>query len=196
MSTPAQRLQFLVEFAQMDLATLRPGDWLNLRDDLMSFLGMGMEGFARTDTAAIIGDVTQPPFPDSFPEASFRSLQAEIAAILRAMLDDRGGEQTHAHPGTTPIAIEYVLRSADSGAPHPWYNAVYVLGATRDVCLHIFFHLLAHVRTTMILRCPECGTIFYRRRNQDYCSRPCVNRVSQRRFRARHEAETVSAAAR
>src|SRR5262245_9598072 len=40
MQTADDRLTFAVRFAQMDLDHLRAGDWLNLRDDADTFLGL------------------------------------------------------------------------------------------------------------------------------------------------------------
>jgi hypothetical protein len=34
----AERLKFAVQFAPLDLDRLRPGDWMNLRDDLGQFI--------------------------------------------------------------------------------------------------------------------------------------------------------------
>ena len=154
MKTAAERLQFVIRFAQMDLDTLRPGDWLNLLDDLMAFLGMGAEGFSLTEAGEIMWRVIEPPHPDIFPEFAFRELQAEIDGILQALLDDRRSEHAGRETPVTRICTAYVIHSADAGAPRPGSNVLTILGATRDVCLHILLHLLSQERTHQILRCP------------------------------------------
>jgi uncharacterized C2H2 Zn-finger protein len=61
-------------------------------------------------------------------------------------------------------------------------------GSTRDTFLLRLSLLLGARDAPRLLRCPECGTIFFRRKNQAYCARSCVNRVTQRRWRERQEA--------
>src|SRR6516225_12304326 len=84
------RLQFVVTFVRLNLATLRPGDWLNLCDDLMAFLtgfrrapdaGPGQDAcvFAHGDVLAHPSD---PPTSDAFTPEVFAELQAEVLQFL------------------------------------------------------------------------------------------------------------------
>src|SRR5262249_34527937 len=110
MKTDAERLQFVIRFAQMDLDTLRPGDWLNLRDDLGAFLTgslYGQEYYA--DDTPTGGDVEvrpmDPPYPAEYPEDAFRELQEETLHILQTMVvAPRAGRSVWA-----PISIQAQL---------------------------------------------------------------------------------------
>jgi hypothetical protein len=64
-------------------------------------------------------------------------------------------------------------------------------GATRDLVLLRILMLLGQVNTSGLRCCPECDTVFLRNRNQAYCSRRCVNRVTQRRWRERQDAAAI-----
>jgi hypothetical protein len=195
LSSPAQRLQFVVQFAQMDLATLRPGDWLNLRDDLAAFLHGPWYGLDVTREPLPLDDAllvrpTAPPYPDTYPEEAFQQLQAETRTLLYDMvLGTR--DRTSAPLRLLPLQVHLGAPSLDGLVPVSGQHALVAEGSTRDVFLLLVFMLLKQVGSKRIVRCPECGTIFYRHGNQDYCSRPCVNRVSQRLWRHRHDAAST-----
>ena len=181
MKTDAERLQFVIRFAQMDLDTLRPGDWLNLRDDLGSFLTGSLYGheYYAGDTP-IGGDVEvcpmDPPYPLEYPEDAFRELQQETRYILRTMVvDSRAG-----HSVWDPISLQARLAtpSLDGLIPATGQHLLIAEGATRDMFLLLLFVLLARGSTARILHCPDCSTIFYRVGKQLYCSRTCSNQTN------------------
>src|SRR5262249_40087458 len=58
-------IDFVVRFAQADLEHFRPGDWQNLQDDLLQFLGW------------------PPPRRTALRRESLKSLQKDVAEILR-----------------------------------------------------------------------------------------------------------------
>ena len=192
MSSPAQRLRFVVQFAQLDLATFRPGDWLNLRDDLAAFLHGPWYGLDCTREPLPLADdwlvrPTVPPYPATYPEDAFHQLQAETRTVLLDMV--LGTRERRSAP-LTPVPLPSLALGAPSLGdlvPGAGQHALVAEGSTRDVFLFLFFLLLKQVGSQRIVRCPECGTIFYRHGNQDYCARPCVNRVSQRLWRQRHD---------
>jgi endogenous inhibitor of DNA gyrase (YacG/DUF329 family) len=41
-----------------------------------------------------------------------------------------------------------------------------------------------------VRRCPECQTVFYRVRKQQYCSRRCTNRANMRQWRQTEKGKT------
>src|SRR5919202_5707434 len=115
MATAAERLQFVIRFVQLDLDALRPGDWLNLRDDLMAFMlsGWTMQRVAHpprrgtqppSDSGVIAipqGGVKTPPDADT--KVLITALQTETRDVLRQLLDSRvsgmmvdGGVDLHA----------------------------------------------------------------------------------------------------
>jgi len=74
METAQDRLKFAVEFAEKDLRTLRPGDLLNMRDDLMAFL-LGTSTIK--EKGGILAMPLKPPFPQDYEVEDFEQLQLE-----------------------------------------------------------------------------------------------------------------------
>ena len=196
MKTDAERLQFVIRFAQMDLDTLRPGDWLNLRDDLGSFLTgslYGQEYYAGDTPMGRDVEVRpmDPPFPYEYPEDAFRELQEETRHILRTMVvAPRAGHSVWA---PIPLQVQLATPSLDGLIPATGQHLLIAEGATRDMFLLLVFVLLARGSTVRILRCPECSTIFYRVGKQLYCSRTCSNRANVRTWRQREEVKQAEA---
>jgi hypothetical protein len=172
MQTAAERLKFAISFAQLDLDRLRPGDWLNLRDDLTTFLGLQV-GRRRpvADTGGVLVAGLDGPQPEDLSIDDFRRLQAEVRSIL--------AEQVDVQPTGEHIASFRAIQA--EYAVLPW--AIYIRGPVHDMTLLTLMHLLFRQPTAPIRRCPECQTIFYRVRKQRYCSRPCVHRTAVRKWR-------------
>jgi len=175
----SERLQFAIRFAQMDLEALRPGDWLNLRDDLEVFLGC-KRGQRRPLAAKgeILATPLARPLPSELSEDDFRALQGEVKAILQSLV----------HEGflsalKTELHGHFALARFSTGD----FSVLTVHGATRDMCLLTLLYLLNQAPLGRIRRCPECGTIFYRIQKQQYCSRSCTNRANVRTWRQREE---------
>ena len=196
MKIDAERLQFVIRFAQMDLDTLRPWAWLKLRDDLGAFLTgslYGQEYYA--DDTPIGGDVEvrpmEPPYPDEYPEDAFRELQEETRHILQTMVVHPRAERSV----WAPISIQAQLAAPrlDGLIPAIGQHLLIAEGTTRDMFLLLVFLLLARGSTARILRCPECSTIFYRVGKQLYCSRTCSNRANVRTWRQREEVKQAEA---
>ena len=188
----AQRLRFVLEFAQRDLAKLRPGDWLNLRDDVQRVLvgaSFGPEFDAGIDAIpqpdGFMAYPIDPPFPADVPEEVFHRLQEETRTILHDMVL---GARESTTPAVPPVPLQVALRltSFEGLVAGPTPPFLIAQGALRDVFLWLVF-MLVQDGAALLARCPECGTIFYRNRNQDYCSRPCTNRVGQRQWRERRD---------
>jgi hypothetical protein len=200
MASAAQRLQFVVAFAQMDLEGFRPGDWLNLREDLGLCLAGPWAGLdLGRDPLPLAGDgndimvrATVPPFPDTYPAEHVQHLQAETYTILNDMVLATRESRTTTLP-SIPLQVAITIPSLDDLTAASGQHLLIVEGATRDVFLYLVMFLVQRGGGKYILRCPECQTIFYRNRNQEYCSRPCVNRVSQRLWRERHDAAVPDA---
>jgi hypothetical protein len=197
--TQEDRLQFAVRFAQMDLDTLRAGDWLNLREDFLGFLMMPMHlTHAQPYSTKLVTSIVSPeaspeifqplislgmvgiipeecPSAEAFSEDDFRALQADVRDWFSSLT----------HPlstGWLPPAIPMQARVALTE------GALQVHAPVRDLFLWHLFLLVLQEPLDRIRRCPECGTIFYRVKKQAYCSRKCGNRVTQRRWRERQEA--------
>lgn len=152
MEMPSKQLQFAVRFAQSDLQTFRPGDWLNLRDDVIGFFGWTPLGTLGASMA----------WPRSeFEPAALRELQHH----LRAMLEPWAGE-----PGE-------VRQSGGSGIPvQVTLKRRQVRGRLRDVFLLEVHLLLAIHGADRVRRCRECGSLFYKVGRMTQCQRRCTNR--------------------
>lgn len=173
METPEDRLRFAVEFSQVDLLNLRPGDLLNLRDDLYLFVhGHPNErvfpgGISATESSGSIRE---------FSSDDMRSLQAETYAALHSSATISGTS------AALPISVHLSL----SRNPSNWKkkNVLELLGSSRDCFLMILFHLLSQEPVNRIQACPGCNRIFYKAKRQKYCSRRCSNRVYMREYRS------------
>lgn len=187
MKTAEDRLRFAVGFAQLDLDHVRPGDWLNLREDLGAFLSPGVGGTLH-EVGGIIATPLKPPLPKEMPEADFKALQAEVRVLLGGIADHQASARKTQGPiggalSTFPVDVRYtILPLARLDPPRAILSAH---GATRDVTLLVLIHILAQSDLSPIRRCPEDGRLFYRVRRQEYCSRACVNRANKRTWRAR-----------
>ncbi len=211
MNTAEARLKFAVGFADLNLDALRPGDWLNLREDLARFLGFAPQG--RDTTLGAMGgaftDTLMPPYPQDYPKDLMHTLQAEVKGVMRALIETRrqipaqraalekGGVRFGPpfHPAyvVPQPAIRISVRPAwfDVANPTPAAadrNILWVSGSVRDVFVFVLAFLLAQEPRSRFQECPGCGRLFYRIRRQRYCSRPCVNRANLRAYRARAKA--------
>lgn len=197
MKTARDRLEFAIRFAQLDLTNIRPGNLLNLRDDLEAFHGYGptaTTGASLSDLGGIMAAPISSPLPSEFTEDDFKKLQAEVKELLLQLAVGNSASKSHEPPGagwavmsTFPVSARYsVLPLHSSGQTGSWITAQ---GDTRDVTLLRLFHLLSNNGSAPLRLCPEpeCGRLFYRVRRQEYCSKKCVNRANKRAARAKEK---------
>lgn len=180
-----ERLHMAVSFAQMELATLREGDWLNLREDFLAFLGHSRNPdrwLAISDAGGLGSDACEAPLPKDFSEQDFRALQAEVLTIIRAAAGDNMG----AKPPTITVHTALWVRPLDGGSSPCGGYQTHIWGATRDQFLFLLLDALRQEPPDRILRCPACHTLFVRAYTQAYCSRRCTNRATVRNWRTRH----------
>jgi hypothetical protein len=174
MMTGEERLKFVVQFAGMDLDRLRPGDRLNLLDDLGDFL---------TNDIVIVDGLP----PQKFRAGELRDLQREVKRVLTEMVAKRELPGNHLPLANFIPLIE--LEDATLGITPldslnmPGRNLFRVKLPVRGAFFLTLGVLLWQEPTHRILQCPECNTIFYRVRNQQYCGRTCVNRANKRAWR-------------
>jgi hypothetical protein len=196
MALRIERLHFAVRFAQMDLATLRKGDWLNLREDFLAFLGQSRDPRrwpTISDKGGLVTCTWEEPFPweeplpRNFSEQDFRALQEEVRTVLQAAAGDNTGEQ----PPMIGVKTELWVQPGDGSVFNPGGYITYIIGPTRDMFLFVLLDVLRHEPPDRILRCPECQTLFVRAYTQVYCSRRCTNRAGIRNWRTRQEAVTT-----
>jgi hypothetical protein len=188
-TTAAQRFRFVVRFAALDLTTLRTGDWVNLQEDLRDFL---LPTHADLRPGGLHTWPTEGHMPEEYTREDFTALQAETRDMLAMTIASRANPQAWvAKRLSIHCTNPHVPALPD---PHPGRHIMSVQGAVRDLFLLHVSHLSRAVNTAMLTRCPECDTVFLRKSNQVYCSKKCVNRVTQRRFRER-EATVATATA-
>jgi len=184
-SSAVQRLQWLVQFVEMDLDALRPWAWSKLREDLAAFLRtpwhhLYWEGSHLQMANDQILVMTS---EGDCPDATIRTVHHDARTIIYDMVV-ASREGTENPTLSLPLSLNLALDAMGDTSTHT--PVLIATGAMRDLFLLVTFLLLKEVGTDHILRCPECGALFYRGKNQRYCSRPCVNRVSQRRWQERH----------
>jgi endogenous inhibitor of DNA gyrase (YacG/DUF329 family) len=185
-------LRFAIAFAIMDLNQLGEGDWLNLRKDLTNFARLFGRPMQEAEDDATIFGVAAWPLPGSsitvkFTHKMIHTLQVDVSNFLHYSLDlkayydaARRGEDI-SPPARIPPDIH--ARQWLHWPEDPTKDAVlFASGELRDLFILRLIHLLqkdaSHLR-----RCPECQTIFYRVRKQEYCSRRCTNRANMREWR-------------
>jgi hypothetical protein len=196
MKTDAERLQFVIRFAQMDLDTLRAGDWLNLREDCMAFLGIEVHGGLTAiqtpeESGRIVALPLHAPLPTEFAVEDCIALQADTRRILDEWVGPAPGEQGMLSPHDIHVLYTVTRTRSQTGAS--WVSWLQVQGTTRELFLIILLHLLGRESMDAIRHCPECGTIFYRVGKQQYCSRPCSNRANVRTWRPKQAVKQVEA---
>lgn len=180
------RIEFVIRFVNTDLDHLRPGDWLNLRDDFTAFLGM-KEGAGFVWMGPIHGTPIDPPLPEDFTEGDFKTLQAELTTILTSFVSLKTGGSE----GITPrsLKLNASLIPLEMLGPRVEGRAFLSLtGATRDIFLMMVFMLFAFESTARIGACAECERIMLRTKKREYCSSRCQTRAYMRRYR---QQETV-----
>ena len=178
--TAVDRIKFAIRLANANLDMLRPGDWINLKDDLCDYLAYGEgRGYTLRDMGGIGANVIPgTPLPTEYGEREFRSLQAELRGILG------GATGTESSPiirfpnmGLSLMPLRFL------GLDHSFISG---LGSTRDTFLIVLFLLLAKQGVGNIAKCPQCGETFWRGiLRQKYCSRRCASSASVRAFYAR-----------
>jgi hypothetical protein len=204
MKTDAERLQFVVRFAQMDLSTLRRGDWFNLLEDLETFLISGeadrWEDSPELNRPSVstggffvfirdwMGGATRQNHEE------LQALQTETLAILSAVVC---GQQTGTLPlnwvPETALTVKTRVMNIGSFDHSRNRNILLVNGAPRDVFIFMLQLLLIREPTNRICVCPECRTLFYRIGKQQYCTRACSNRVNVRTWRQREDVKHAEA---
>ena len=186
LTTDVQRFRWAIWFAQLNLATLWTQNWLSLQTELRDFLNSTHADIAP---GGLVVNPTAPPMPEEFTREAFQALQADTNAMLQAVIQSRKDATSL---NLMPIQVRFAnvpTRPQEQGRTER--QVLIAEGSTRDLFLLRLWVLLGHVNTASLMRCRECSAIFYRQRNQEFCGRTCVNRVSQRRWRERHQPDVT-----
>ncbi len=176
MTNTTERLEWAMDFTRLDLANLRAGDKLNLREDLALFLGRVPGGYQPgRDIAGFvlsaIGNLENPT------DDEIARLQSKARELLEAAV---GRQKDHLKlRSLAKIRWQVVGDLAEGFFIHLW-------GPYQELFLFLLGKLITDQRAGDFCRCSECSGLFLRRDGrQIYCLPRCRNRVSQRADRAR-----------
>jgi hypothetical protein len=159
--------RLLVELAEFDPETARPGDWLNYQAGL-TMLTVG--GNVQMATHLLV----EKPLKLPDPETEVRAVHADLQKVVRQFA---AGGRVELVPVTAKVA-------AIGSEPAPT-GRLLVTGSRRDTAILMAVMLLARPEQPPLALCPEDGRVFLRVRRQQYCSRACVNRANVRAYRQR-----------
>ena len=184
MTTPRQRLRWLVDFVARDVTTLREGDLVHVREELRDFL-LPLHSSIAPGGLHVVPDDEHPPAPEQYSRPLLQALQSELHEGLTLVIRSRATNAILPYKKFKTLSSTAPHVPADKGAPgrHCWS----VKGSVRDLVLLLFYHLLATLDTAMLATCPECEKIFIKQSNQRQCSKACTSRVAGRAWRERHE---------
>jgi hypothetical protein len=187
MTTARQRFQFVVKFAALDFETLRPGDWLDLQDELNDFF-LPQHADLRPGGVHLWPD--EPRTYGMGPE-EFRALQAETRDVLLQVIASRDSGCAMPHKPFRDLRLTVPHAPAwESTAPgrHIWSAQ----GSVRDVFFFGLYALLVGSNTATLAKCPECDNVFLKKTNQVFCSRYCKNKLAYRHYRERQAAHDTT----
>jgi len=169
-------LKWAAKFAQSDLASFRPGDWSNARQDLSEFIGGNEKGSEDAEDE---------------DNSQIRDVQMAFKLDLTGLAFDPRGEQIGL-VRTIPLqnlAVNMQAKALDK----PFSQ---VLLKPLDLLTQARFALFAHLVGSQIVPsqlrvCPEDAVIFVLERKPQpaktyFCSPRCARRASSRAFYQRH----------
>lgn len=181
-----RRLSFVIDFAQMDLRSLKKEKWASLRVQLSMFLA-GERDIAKGHILFSTSDIQDADTPSIF------RLQLETRELLQQLVRNRnvtaGGELrvSQVRVDGLDCVIVPALDSFDWKTDTRLCvgrNQLWISGPPRDAFLMTLLLLLVNESTDRIRVCPECERIFLRIRRQEFCSSRCVDRRNKRQWRS------------
>src|SRR5262249_24204144 len=161
-----------VKFSQVDLDRLRPGDLLNLRDDLRNFL---LPTVGEKVESPVLTPLEQ-PLVTEYTQKDFKTLQREVYEYLDEL--DK----------TEPTSSHDIRFRLSSFKTEKWPAVSFATGPVRDLVL-LRLYLLLDLESDRIGRCQahDCNRIFYRKHKPKYCSSRCNGRHFMQMKRAEPE---------
>jgi hypothetical protein len=175
-------VDFLVRFASAELDSYRPGDWLNLREELETFTDTTYSTFPL---ALNVSPDEERPIQELLDDQFCRNAQQTAIRLL-------GGFVRNPTLYTVEGAGVVFLPSLEA---HSLLRVVVKVHKQEDlppvqVTLWADLMTVFELRAVLVLGspaalerlrgCPECGAVFLRVRKQRYCSRKCVNKANMR----------------
>lgn len=191
--TTEKVLRWLLRFAWTDLSKLSEGQWLDFEEEFHEFLR-----YAPPASRKKITKWPRPPEMTSFISewSALRGLAEESQANLRAWLERL--MQTHElefDPMPLTLRLRRLRYFVDSDVVKD--SKLPEQGGLESIFQNahqVFAYLVAHILAAhcgRLRRCTECQIIFLvDRRQQVFCSSRCLNKVTQRRWRANQPKKT------
>jgi hypothetical protein len=194
MKSDEERIAFVLHFMQTDLAGLREGDWLNLREDMVTFLGWSPR-WRETLT---------PENVTLFKDEAARVLQE----IARTFAPQKPGDWEARQPRILRIgdvATEAIFKLVDRGKrgvalkvdqvdflffdlSEAGRTRLHVGAPLRDAFLFSLLSTLSRLDISYLRQCPACSRLFYAEHGrQMFCTPQCASREGTRRFRAKNQ---------
>jgi len=205
MKSDEERISFVLRFMQTDLNGLREGDWLNLREDVMTFLGWSprwreqitLEGVGsiKEEVSNVLGGTARtfaPHAPGGWEAQLPRMLLyggVQKEDVFRLIDRGRKGfalgvERVRflffdvSEPGKTRVLVGTSLEEDGSLST----------AALQDAFLFSLLTTLSRLDITYLRRCPVCSRFFYAEHGrQIFCTPQCASRAGTKRFRAKHK---------
>jgi len=178
--TRQERIQFAVRFARMNLSLNRPGDWLNLRDDLKRFLALD-QPVGGSDTCFLKFHIFEKEIT-SAAESKLQKIQEDVMFMLLCF----SKVPVDGEPVYMSFSIHSVLgvtrKKDDAGK---LYSSGHVSAPLGDSVLLLLFHLCLSSPYSGVEICPECRNLFYRKGKMKFCGRTCTNRAMTKAKRTR-----------
>ena len=186
--SPADRLQWALDFAQKDLNTLTVGDWANLRRELAAFRGFTVFP-TQVKNRRVLNALLElgrhnwgsQTFVELPMEEQTRQAQAEFRRIVDRLLT-RGMVAIGPHQVT-----HYVSRLDKTQIPPERRASLSTWTRGASPGLEQFTYLLgAYAALVGVCPEPKCQRWFVAgRTNQTYCSTRCQTRATTRTYRER-----------
>jgi hypothetical protein len=155
--------RLLADLTNFDMATAKPGDWLNTR--------IALDELVRAASA-------EPRAPHPANVINPQRLGDLEAEVRDALPDLQRLVRESATGGGTLVSVTVKLGALRNGR-------LLVVGGTRDTAIVMAASVLTQFTRPPILLCPEDGRAFVRLRRQTYCSPRCLRRVYVRGLQAR-----------
>lgn len=196
-----ERMKWFLHFAELNLATLRPGDWLNLREDLWyvthGFVPSEIDHERRKNIPLSVEEleqftpeevaVAQAYVHDWLKRNAWREAQDEEKLPGQPMSREEQLQRAKApayYVSTNPLKgrIRSVTFSAD---PSGFTGVAVEADDITDMLLFALLGAWCNINRFELRRCPACEKVFLiEHGRQSYCSAKCKNRAASRRFRS------------
>ena len=188
MKTACEKVAWVLRFTAMDLNALREGDWLNLREDIVAFVGWSQEDFPIWEPSEIGAFLTRSNIEETWQETKdFLGAIGNVNAHFLSALGRSSvptGPSRMEQPTQTVQALGVIF---SRGEPLRFYVRANLQESFRFALLTA----LLQMNYRRLLLCPSpCSRPFLQRHaRQRFCSTLCKNRAALKSFRERKRQE-------